>query len=336
MQIVSGVQQVYEEASGQLWVSFITCLCTWFLRHGFSLVLELDGLTRVVGKKAPPTKFTCRYLLISRAGIPGAHLHAGIYREFFRLELWDSCLYSKRLTHWAFSQSLEARFELRQLLCHRLDSQTGKCLLIAPVLEISILEILLQIPVVRWQDTIFWVIWTLIKDTELSMLIKGCANITSWCGLAVSKGTWTLALALWVTYFGTSNNFQSLGGGPLFAHPYARIVQFHDCWGPLAGRLGISGLELFTRNAEGFLSTFPGSPQPLPKCFGNSSCLVYICLQVKWTLQVWGTPFWKPTRSGQAVQPCFTRSWLAPLFAHKAGLLSNCRCPLASGEAQRT
>lgn len=28
---------------------FLTCFCTSFLRHGFSLVLELDGLARVAG-----------------------------------------------------------------------------------------------------------------------------------------------------------------------------------------------------------------------------------------------------------------------------------------------
>lgn len=47
-----------------------------------------------------------------------------------------------------YFSSLEAGFELRQLLHHRLDNQTSKCLPIVPVLEVSMLEILLQIPVV--------------------------------------------------------------------------------------------------------------------------------------------------------------------------------------------
>lgn len=58
--------------------------------------------------------------------------------------------------------------------------------------------------------------------------------------------------------------------------------------------------------------------------------------QVEWTSQVQGSLFWTQAKPGQPAQPSFTRSWLAPLFPHKARPLSSCCCPQGSGEAQRT
>lgn len=69
------------------------------------------------------------------------------------------------------------------------------------------------------------------------------------------------------------------------------------------------------------LSMVPDSPQPLPNCFVTYSLIGgYLSPSEVDPSGMRGTLL-DTSQISQAVEPC---SWLAPLFAHKAGLLSNC------------